>query len=71
MAEYKRLLPFGYGVATSFIPLLHEPLKDIYGEFLSDEISLEDRVAEYMLKGGEVVDMELAAQVQDMIDLKM
>lgn len=67
MQEYLRLLPFGYSVASTFIPMLHVPLE---ADFSTDIIETEEAFREMLSRGGETVDRELAALVNDIYQLE-
>lgn len=68
MREYLRLLPFGYSVAASFISILHDPMEI---EMSADILETEQAFREMLDRGGEPVDRELAALVNDMYQLEM
>lgn len=66
MREYAKYLPFGLSVAGSFLAILHVPMAvDCF-----DEISEEDDIKMSFELGGETVDRELRALVQEIYELQ-
>lgn len=64
--EYATYLPFGLSVAASFLGVQHLPESDFATlEQMSEEASTKDA----MERGGEGVDRELRALVQEMYEL--
>lgn len=59
--EYVLYLPFGLSIAASFINILHVPVEDSW----SPEQNEADEIDDAYNRGGEVVDRELRALVED------
>lgn len=66
LKEFARYYTYGFQIATSFLPILHEPMEHV---FANVEMVLEDTLADAMQRGGAALDKELAAMVYEMYRL--
>lgn len=66
LKEFARYYTFGFEIASSFLPILHEPMEHV---FANVEMALEDTLADAMRRGGAALDKELAAMVYEMYRL--
>lgn len=70
LEEYARLLPFGLGIASSFMPVIHVPYEGpIMEMFNVDPEAIGALIEKEMRRGGETVDRELRAIVKEIYDL--
>ena len=65
LREYAVYLPFGLSIAASFLPILHVPQECEESFSAFDDTIYESAY----VRGGENVDRELRALVQDIYDL--
>lgn len=66
LKEFARYYSFGFQIASSFLPILHEPMEHV---FANVEMGLEDSLADAWRRGGPRLDKELAAMVYEMYQL--
>lgn len=66
LKEFARYYTFGFQIATSFLPILHEPMEHV---FANVEMDLADSLADAWRRGGAALDKELAAMVYEMYRL--
>lgn len=64
------MLPFGYAVASTFISILHVPLEgnNMHEDMINGD--MEAMVQDMLTRGGETVDKELEALINDIHELQ-
>ncbi|XP_017115429.2 uncharacterized protein LOC108137972 [Drosophila elegans] len=69
LKEYVRFLPYSVSISSSFLMTLVEPLDMSPEEMFARKTSNEELIERTMKQGGEVVDKEVAHQIQEMLEL--
>lgn len=65
--EYVRFLPFSLGIASFFLPNMHEP-NDLFSTMLGENFNLEEFEEKFLAIGGDKVDKELASLQRELCD---
>lgn len=71
LREYTRMLPFGLGIAGSFLPILHDPIDKSDYELFNMEEQLEKAKEMFLEKCGKTVDIELKSLVHHIYELML